>query len=101
MTPFIERIPDFLKLMRFDRSIGTFLVLWPTLWSLWLAAKGFPPWHLLLIFVLGVILMRAAGCVINDYADRKIDGKVKRTQERPLVTGKVSPKESLILFSFL
>ena len=101
MTQFIERIPDFLKLMRFDRPIGTFLVLWPTLWSLWLAAKGFPPWHLLLIFVLGVILMRAAGCVINDYADRKIDGKVKRTQQRPLVTGKVSPKESLILFSLL
>lgn len=86
------------RLMRMDRPIGTLLLLWPTLWSLWLAAKGMPSVKNLVIFVLGVIVMRAAGCVINDFADRKIDGKVQRTKDRPLATGAVSSKEALGLF---
>lgn len=85
-------------LMRADKPIGTYLLLWPTLWGLWVAAEGLPPWHILLVFVLGVYLMRAAGCVINDYADRHVDGKVKRTSQRPLVTGQVTEKGALILF---
>ena len=86
------------RLMRMDRPIGTLLLLWPTLWSLWIAAKGVPSLKNLVIFVLGVIVMRAAGCVINDFADRKIDGKVKRTKDRPLATGAVSSKEAIGLF---
>jgi 4-hydroxybenzoate polyprenyltransferase len=93
--------PQYRRLMRLDRPIGTFLVLWPTLWALWLAAEGLPDWHLLLIFVGGVFLMRAAGCVINDYADRHIDAHVRRTRERPFATGAVTEKEALILFAVL
>lgn len=84
--------------MRMDRPIGTLLLLWPTLWSLWIAAKGVPSLKNLLIFVLGVIVMRAAGCVINDFADRKIDGQVLRTKDRPLATGAVSSREAIGLF---
>lgn len=87
--------------MRLDKPIGIFLVLWPTLWALWLAAKGTPPWQELFIFVLGAIVMRSAGCVINDYADRHIDGRVKRTQQRPLAKGELSAKFALGLFAFL
>ena len=87
------RAADFFQLMRLDRPIGTYLLLWPTLWALWLAAEGVPNLRVLVVFVLGVIVMRAAGCVINDYADRKIDGHVSRTRERPLATG--SPDASL------
>jgi 4-hydroxybenzoate polyprenyltransferase len=86
------------QLMRLDRPIGTYLVLWPTLWSLWIAADGVPDLHLLFIFVAGVVLMRAAGCVINDFADRRIDGHVRRTKDRPLVTGKVTAREAIGLF---
>ncbi|MGL4859414.1 MAG: UbiA family prenyltransferase, partial [Enterobacteriaceae bacterium] len=86
------------RLMRIDKPIGTLLLLWPTLWALWLAQGGMPdPW-ILLIFVVGVFLMRAAGCVINDYADRHFDGRVKRTHQRPLATGEVSEREAKILF---
>lgn len=84
--------------MRLDRPVGTYLLLWPTLWGLWLAAEGVPKLDVLVIFVVGVYLMRAAGCVINDYADRKVDGYVERTKQRPLATGLVSPKEALLLF---
>lgn len=87
--------------MRFDRPIGILLLLWPTLWGLWLAADGVPRWDVLAIFVAGVVLMRAAGCVINDYADRHIDGHVKRTKDRPIASGRVSPREALILFGVL
>ena len=86
------------RLTRMDRPIGTLLLLWPTLWSLWIAAKGVPSTKNLVIFVLGVIVMRAAGCVINDFADRKIDGKVMRTKDRPLATGAVSSREAIGLF---
>lgn len=86
------------RLTRMDRPVGTLLLLWPTLWSLWIAAKGVPSIKNLVIFVLGVIVMRAAGCVINDFADRKIDGRVERTKDRPLATGAVSSREALSLF---
>jgi 4-hydroxybenzoate polyprenyltransferase len=92
---------DFIQLMRLDKPIGVYLLLWPTLWALWVAAEGVPSAKNLLIFVVGVILMRAAGCVINDYADRNFDGHVKRTQARPLTSGKVTPREALILFAVL
>ncbi|OPX55660.1 4-hydroxybenzoate polyprenyltransferase [Oceanospirillum multiglobuliferum] len=96
-----KQLPLYLQLMRVDRPIGTYLLLWPTLWALWIAAEGFPKWDVLLIFILGVIVMRAAGCVINDYADRNFDGKVERTRNRPLATGAVSAKEALTLFFIL
>ncbi|NIB39448.1 4-hydroxybenzoate octaprenyltransferase [Pseudomaricurvus alkylphenolicus] len=98
---FRENLPHYWQLMRFHRPIGTLLLLWPTLWGLWFAAEGVPRLDILIIFVLGVVLMRAAGCVINDYADRKVDGFVKRTQDRPLATGKISPKAALRLFAGL
>lgn len=85
-------------LMRMDKPVGIYLLLWPTLWALWLASLGFPEWDMLVIFMLGVIVMRAAGCVINDIADRKIDGGVKRTDARPLITGQVSLKQAWGLF---
>ena len=97
----LARIPDFLQLMRLDRPIGTWLLMWPTLWALWVAAAGIPERHLLLIFVAGVYLMRAAGCVINDYADRHFDGHVKRTKHRPLATGRISEREAKVLFGIL
>lgn len=93
-----QTLPLYWRLMRMDRPIGTLLLLWPTLWSLWLAAKGMPSLKNLVIFTLGVIVMRAAGCVINDFADRKIDGSVARTKERPLATGAVSSREAIFLF---
>jgi len=88
----------YVKLTRLDRPIGIYLLLWPTLSALWLAAEGFPGLPMVLIFTLGVILMRSAGCVINDFADRKIDGRVKRTVARPLVSGLVSSRAALWLF---
>lgn len=93
-----HKLPLYWRLMRMDRPIGTLLLLWPTLWALWLAAKGVPSLKNLLIFTLGVIVMRAAGCVINDFADRKIDGSVARTKDRPLATGAVSSREAIGLF---
>ena len=95
------RTSAFLELMRFNKPVGTLLLLWPTLWALWIAADGFPSIAVLIIFVLGVIVMRAAGCVINDYADRKVDGSVTRTHNRPLVDGRIEPQEALILFGCL
>lgn len=97
----IDTLKAYSQLMRLDRPIGTWLLMWPTLWALWIAADGFPPWLTLLIFIAGVYLTRAAGCVINDYADRNIDGHVKRTHQRPLPSGKVSPREALYLFAGL
>ena len=91
------KLPHYARLMRIDKPIGTLLLLWPTLWALWFAADGWPPLYLLAIFVLGTFLMRSAGCVINDYADRNIDGHVERTRNRPLATGMVSTREALLL----
>lgn len=87
--------------MRFDKPIGTLLLLWPTYWALWLATKGDVPKSLFIIFTLGTIIMRAAGCVINDYADRHVDGHVSRTKNRPLATGEISTLEAKLLFFFL
>lgn len=91
----------FWQLARFDRPIGSLLLLWPTLWALFLAADGMPNINVLIVFVLGVIFMRAAGCVINDFADRNFDGHVKRTKDRPMPSGKVSEREALGLFFLL
>lgn len=91
-----QRAPDFWQLTRMHRPIGIYLLLWPTLWCLWIAAQGLPDLKLLFIFVLGTILMRAAGCCINDYADRHFDGHVKRTRERPLANGRITPREALL-----
>jgi 4-hydroxybenzoate polyprenyltransferase len=96
-----ERLPHWWKLVRGDKPIGMLLLLWPTLWGLWVAAEGFPPLGVLFIFLAGVWLTRAAGCVINDYHDRWLDGAVQRTRERPLVSGKVSPHEALAVFAVL
>ncbi len=92
-----ERLNQYEKLMRLDKPIGILLLLWPTLWAQWLATWGHPQWAVLWIFTLGVVLMRSAGCVINDYADRDFDPHVARTKNRPLAAGKVSPREALWL----
>ncbi len=97
MTNMLSKCRAYAQLMRWHRPIGTLLLLWPTLWALWIAGQGQPAGSLVLIFTLGVFLTRSAGCVINDLADRHWDGAVSRTRNRPLVTGQVSPKEALIL----
>jgi 4-hydroxybenzoate polyprenyltransferase len=99
LTP--SKIQAFLQLIRFDKPIGTLLLLWPTLWALWIAAGGIPEYSLLFIFVTGTFVMRSAGCIINDLADRDMDGAVARTRERPLVTGAVSVVEARALFLLL
>ena len=101
LNRFNPRAWDFIQLTRMDKPIGIYLLLWPTLWALWVAAKGEPSLGNLLIFVLGVILTRAGGCVINDFADRKVDGHVKRTEQRPMASGKISSKEALVFFALL
>lgn len=96
-----DRWYAYAQLMRLDKPIGILLLLWPTLWGLWIATGGIPSWHILCVFVAGVVLMRSAGCVINDYADRHFDGRVERTQARPLISGAVTSKEALRLFTIL
>jgi 4-hydroxybenzoate polyprenyltransferase len=96
-----EKLDLYEKLMRLDKPIGILLLLWPTLWALWLSSAGRPDWVVLWVFVLGTVLMRSAGCVINDYADRDFDKHVERTRERPLTAGKVTTKEALALFAGL
>lgn len=96
-----HQAPYYLRLMRFDKPIGIFLLLWPTLWALWLAAGGLPSLKTLTIFILGVVVMRAAGCIMNDFADRNIDKYVQRTQLRPLVTEVVGTVEAIVLFGIL
>ncbi|MEX0604598.1 MAG: 4-hydroxybenzoate octaprenyltransferase [Marinobacter sp.] len=99
LPPHVQvRLTDYAILLRLNRPVGSLLLLWPTYWALWLAAGGVPSLANLVIFTLGVFLMRAAGCAINDFADRKIDGHVKRTRERPLASGRVKPKEAVALF---
>jgi 4-hydroxybenzoate polyprenyltransferase len=93
-----ERLQAYKRLVRLDRPIGIFLLMWPALWALWLAGDGNPPWAVVLVFVSGVVLMRSAGCAINDFADRELDGHVRRTKERPLAAGAVSPKEAIGVF---
>jgi 4-hydroxybenzoate polyprenyltransferase len=96
-----SRLSDYLALIRFDKPIGTLLVLWPTLWGLWVASAGEPKVSHLIIFVLGCFLMRSAGCAINDFADRDFDRHVSRTQDRPLTAGRIKPVEALIIAAAL
>jgi len=96
-----QRLREYALLMRLDKPVGIWLLLWPTWWALWVAAEGFPDLGVLFIFTAGVFLMRSAGCVINDYADRNIDGQVERTKNRPLAQNRIAPKEALYLFAGL
>jgi 4-hydroxybenzoate polyprenyltransferase len=98
---FKERLDAYEKLMRLDKPIGTLLLLWPALWGLWFASPVFQRWDIVLIFIVGTVLMRSAGCAINDYADRDIDPHVKRTADRPLAAGLIAPKEALLLAAVL
>ena len=90
-----ERLALYIQLTRLNRPIGILLLLWPTLWGVWIAGEGHPSWHIVLIFVLGTALMRSAGCAINDYADRDFDRHVQRTRERPVTSGRINPSEAL------
>ncbi|WP_126446230.1 4-hydroxybenzoate octaprenyltransferase [Sulfuricystis multivorans] len=101
LTLIKERLDQYEKLMRLDKPIGILLLLWPTLWAVWIASGGRPQWMFLAIFVLGTVLMRSAGCVINDYADREFDPHVERTKARPLAAGTVTVREAFILAGFL
>lgn len=92
---------DWVAITRLDKPVGSYLLLWPTLWALWIAGAGQPDLQLILIFIAGVFLMRSAGCVINDFADRKVDGQVKRTADRPLANGRLSERQALTGFALL
>jgi 4-hydroxybenzoate polyprenyltransferase len=97
----LERLNAYEKLIRLDKPIGILLLLWPTLWALWLSSRGYPSWEIAWIFILGTVLMRSAGCAINDYADRHFDGRVARTRDRPLAAGLIKPNEALIVAAML
>jgi 4-hydroxybenzoate polyprenyltransferase len=96
-----ERLRLYFQLARLHRPIGILLLLWPTLWGVWIASNGHPAWNIIFIFTLGTVLMRSAGCVMNDYADQNIDKHVERTKDRPITSGKVSSREALILAATL
>lgn len=95
------RLPDFARLVRLDRPIGIYLLLWPPLWALWIAGEGRPDPLVVTVFLLGVVLMRSAGCAINDYADRHLDGHVGRTKERVIPSGRITPREAVLTFAIL
>lgn len=101
MKSLIARLDAYERLMRLDKPIGILLLLWPTLWALWISSNGHPDWFIVWIFVLGTVLMRSAGCVMNDYADRAFDPHVERTRTRPLASGEVSGREALVLAGIL
>lgn len=101
MPRVLATLHDYARLTRLDKPIGIWLLLWPTLWALWIAGRGNPDGRLFIIFVAGTVLMRSAGCAINDYADRSFDPKVERTRDRPLAAGRISPVEALLLFAAL
>jgi len=101
LSQLTSQVKAYIQLTRLDRPVGIYLVLWPALWALWIASEGLPDLSILLIFIFGAILMRSAGCVINDYADRNFDGHVERTCNRPIARGKISPKAALIFFGIL
>jgi 4-hydroxybenzoate polyprenyltransferase len=96
-----DRLLAYAYLIRLDKPIGTLLLLWPTLWALWLACGGFPAWHFLIIFTFGTFLMRSAGCAMNDFADRNFDRHVLRTKDRPITSGKISGREALVVAATL
>jgi len=95
MSSTTHTLSPYVRLVRLDKPVGIWLLLWPTLWGLWVAAGGFPPWEVALVFVLGTVLMRSAGCAINDWADRGFDGHVARTRSRPLASGELPPRAAL------
>ena len=97
----LERLDTYEKLMRLDKPIGILLLLWPTLWGLWLSSRGSPDYIVVLVFVVGVVLMRSAGCVVNDFADRDFDPRVERTKNRPLAAKRISPREALLVAGVL
>lgn len=97
----MDKLRHYARLVRLDRPIGIYLLLWPTLWALWIAAEGVPDFLVLLVFIAGVVLMRSAGCAINDYADREVDPHVARTKTRPLAAGHITPREALGVFAVL
>ena len=101
LPPILTTIGNYAELMRLHKPIGIFLLLWPTLWALWLASYGRPNEHVFVVFVLGVVLTRSAGCVINDYADRDFDARVQRTKDRPLASKRLEPGEALFVFAGL
>lgn len=96
-----RRLDAYERLIRLDKPVGALLLLWPTLWAVWLASSGRPTFDIVLIFVVGTLLMRSAGCAVNDYADRNFDGQVERTRDRPLATGEIRPREALIVAALL
>src|SRR6202030_4482005 len=97
----LSGLHDYAGLMRLDRPIGIWLLLWPTLWALWISGRGKPNPRVFVIFVVGTVLMRSAGCAINDYADHSFDPHVERTKDRPLAAGRISTLEALVLFAAL
>ena len=97
----MNKLQLYFRLIRLDKPIGTVLLLWPTLYAMWMASGGVPDWHLLLIFTLGTFLMRSAGCAVNDYADQDIDKFVRRTAQRPITSGRISGKEALAIAAVL
>ncbi|HWG69581.1 MAG TPA: 4-hydroxybenzoate octaprenyltransferase [Steroidobacteraceae bacterium] len=97
----LDGLADYARLMRLDRPIGIWLLLWPTLWALWISSRGKPDPKIFMVFVFGTVLMRSAGCAINDYADRSFDPRVERTKHRPLAAGRISALEALVLFAVL
>jgi 4-hydroxybenzoate polyprenyltransferase len=96
-----QKLNYYIQLTRLNKPIGIYLLLWPTWWAIWIAAKGLPPLNIFIIFTLGVVIMRSAGCAINDYADRNFDGHVQRTKQRPLAAGFIQPKEAITVFAVL
>jgi 4-hydroxybenzoate polyprenyltransferase len=96
-----DKLRGIKQITRLDKPIGIYLLLWPTFWALWIAARSHPGLHLIVIFSLGVVVMRSAGCVINDFADRKVDGAVERTKNRPLISGLITPQQAINLFGLL
>ena len=96
----VRRLDAYERLVRLDKPIGSLLLLWPTLWAVWLASAGWPRWEYLLIFVLGTLMMRSAGCAVNDFADRRFDAQVERTKNRPLAAGEIGPREALAVGAF-
>lgn len=98
MSSLPQQFRDYMLLMRLHKPVGIFLLLWPTLWALWFAARGMPSLHVLAVFVLGTVLMRSAGCAINDFADREVDAHVARTKDRPVAAGRIAPDAAVRLF---
>src|SRR6185369_11289521 len=101
LAPVLKRLDAYERLIRLDKPIGILLLLWPTLWALWIASRGWPLPSEVVVFVMGTVLMRSAGCALNDWADRDFDGRVARTRDRPLAAGEIRPTEALVVGAVL